>query len=78
MKTEKEQETTEDADFRKLKEMQEQVKKMTRRNHVAMERSRRTAYSGNVRSSKPLTVSSLPDVLAIISCRVVSYRIKGN
>lgn len=27
-----------------------------RRNHVVMERSRRTAYTGNVRSSKPLTV----------------------
>lgn len=56
-KAEKVQETTEEVEFRKQQAMQDQLKQMTRRNQVAMERSRRTAYSGNVRSSKPLTVS---------------------
>ncbi|CAM9629717.1 unnamed protein product [Ectocarpus sp. 6 AP-2014] len=59
-KTDKPQETSEEAEFRKQQAMQEQLKQMTRRNQVVMERSRRTAYSGNVRSSKPLTVPESP------------------
>lgn len=58
-KAEKAQETTEEVEFRKQQAMQEELKQMTRRNQVAMERSRRTAYSGNVRSSKPLTVGTV-------------------
>jgi len=51
------QETTEESEFRKQQAMQAELKQMVNRNQVVMERSRRTAYSGNVRSSKPLTVS---------------------
>lgn len=49
--------TTEENEFRKQQAMQAELKQMVNRNQVVMERSRRTAYSGNVRSSKPLTVS---------------------
>lgn len=62
------QETTEESEFRKQQTMQAELKQMVNRNQVAMERSRRTAYSGNVRSSKPLTVSRVSRRSIIIFC----------
>ncbi|CAN0068889.1 unnamed protein product [Scytosiphon promiscuus] len=60
-KTEKAtQETSEEAELRLQRVKQEEMRQLTRRNQAAMERSRRNAFSGNVRSSKPLTVPESP------------------
>lgn len=49
-------ESTEETEFRQQQAMQKQLTQAIRKNQAGMEAASRAAYSGNVRSTKPLTV----------------------